>query len=141
MLLALSEARKTANSATSSGSSNRCMGFKLFSKSASDSPLNSAVARIRLASIVVRIGPGQMALTVTPVVAVSKAAVRVSPMSPCLDALVSTFAKNSETGEYVFFVVETGHENYECVNGLMGTSVLFIYLHNRCDLIRRGYAP
>jgi acyl-CoA dehydrogenase len=28
-------------------------------------------------------------------------------------ALVSTFAKNSETGDYVFFVVETDHENYE----------------------------
>jgi len=30
-------------------------------------------------------------------------------------ALVSVFGKNSETGEYVFFVVDSQHENYECV--------------------------
>jgi acyl-CoA dehydrogenase len=30
-------------------------------------------------------------------------------------ALVSVFGKNSETGEYVFFVVDSRHENYECV--------------------------
>jgi acyl-CoA dehydrogenase len=30
-------------------------------------------------------------------------------------ALVSTFGKNSETGEYVFFVVDSKHEKYECV--------------------------
>ena len=30
-------------------------------------------------------------------------------------ALVSTFGKNSETGDYVFFVVDSGHEKYECV--------------------------
>jgi acyl-CoA dehydrogenase len=30
-------------------------------------------------------------------------------------ALVSTFGKNSETGDYVFFVVDSKHENYECV--------------------------
>ena len=30
-------------------------------------------------------------------------------------ALVSTFAKNSETGDYVFFVVDSKHEKYECV--------------------------
>lgn len=29
--------------------------------------------------------------------------------------LVSTFAKNSETGEYVFFVVDSKHPQYECV--------------------------
>ena len=30
-------------------------------------------------------------------------------------ALVSTFGKNSETGDYVFFVVDAKHEKYECV--------------------------
>jgi len=36
-------------------------------------------------------------------------------------ALVSTFAKNSETGDYVFFVVESGHENYECVKNVVNS--------------------
>ena len=36
-------------------------------------------------------------------------------------ALVSTFAKNSETGDYVFFVVEAGHENYECVKNVVNS--------------------
>ena len=36
-------------------------------------------------------------------------------------ALVSTFAKNSETSDYVFFVVETGHENYECVKNVVNS--------------------
>jgi acyl-CoA dehydrogenase len=30
-------------------------------------------------------------------------------------ALVSTFGKNSETGDYVFFVVDSKHPQYECV--------------------------
>lgn len=30
-------------------------------------------------------------------------------------ALVSTFARNTETGDYVFFVVDSKHEKYECV--------------------------
>ncbi len=30
-------------------------------------------------------------------------------------ALVSVFGKNSETGDYVFFVVDSQHEKYECV--------------------------
>lgn len=30
-------------------------------------------------------------------------------------ALVSTFGKNSETGDYVFFVVDTKHDKYECI--------------------------
>jgi acyl-CoA dehydrogenase len=30
-------------------------------------------------------------------------------------ALVSVFGKNAETGDYVFFVVDSKHENYECV--------------------------
>ena len=36
-------------------------------------------------------------------------------------ALVSTFAKNSETDDYVFFVVETDHENYECVKNIVNS--------------------
>ena len=36
-------------------------------------------------------------------------------------ALVSTFAKNSETGDYVFFVVETDHDNYECVKNVVNS--------------------
>jgi acyl-CoA dehydrogenase len=36
-------------------------------------------------------------------------------------ALVSTFAKNSETGDYVFFVVETDHKNYECVKNVVNS--------------------
>ncbi len=36
-------------------------------------------------------------------------------------ALVSTFAKNSETGDYVFFVVETDHKNYDCVKNVVNS--------------------
>ena len=36
-------------------------------------------------------------------------------------ALVSTFAKNSETDEYVFFAVESDHENYECVKNVVNS--------------------
>ena len=34
-------------------------------------------------------------------------------------AFVSTFAKNSETDEYVFFVAEPGHENYDLIQNLV----------------------
>ena len=34
-------------------------------------------------------------------------------------ALVSTFGKNSETGDYVFFVVEPAHPNYELVKNVV----------------------
>lgn len=34
-------------------------------------------------------------------------------------ALVSTFGKNSETDEYVFFAVESSHENYDCVQNVV----------------------
>jgi acyl-CoA dehydrogenase len=34
-------------------------------------------------------------------------------------ALVSTFGKNAETGEYVFFVVDSKHEKYECVKNVV----------------------
>ena len=34
-------------------------------------------------------------------------------------AMVSTFGKNSETDEYVFFVVDSRHENYECIQNVV----------------------
>lgn len=34
-------------------------------------------------------------------------------------ALISTFAKDSETDEYVFFIVDSQHENYECVQNVV----------------------
>ncbi|MGK5093154.1 acyl-CoA dehydrogenase family protein [Deltaproteobacteria bacterium TL4] len=34
-------------------------------------------------------------------------------------ALVSTFAKMSDTGDYVFFAVESQHKNYECVKNVV----------------------
>ncbi|HSO19212.1 MAG TPA: acyl-CoA dehydrogenase [Desulfosarcina sp.] len=38
-------------------------------------------------------------------------------------ALVSTFGKNSETDAYVFFVVDTRHEHYECVQNLVNSQM------------------
>ena len=38
-------------------------------------------------------------------------------------ALVSTFAKNSETDEFVFFVVDSMHENYECVQNVVNSQM------------------
>ena len=34
-------------------------------------------------------------------------------------AMVSTFAKNSETDEYVFFAADSRHENYDCVQNVV----------------------
>jgi len=36
-------------------------------------------------------------------------------------ALVSTFAKDTETDEYVFFTVDPEHENYECVKNVVNS--------------------
>ena len=38
-------------------------------------------------------------------------------------ALVSTFAKNSETDEFVFFVVDSKHENYDCVQNVVSSQM------------------
>jgi acyl-CoA dehydrogenase len=38
-------------------------------------------------------------------------------------ALVSTFAKNSETDEFVFFVVDSKHENYDCVQNVVNSQM------------------
>lgn len=37
-------------------------------------------------------------------------------------ALVSTFGKNAETGDYVFFVVDSQHEKYECVKNTVNAA-------------------
>ena len=39
-----------------------------------------------------------------------------------LAAMVSTFGKNSETGDYVFFVVDSQHEKYECVKNTVNAA-------------------
>ncbi len=38
-------------------------------------------------------------------------------------ALVSTFAKNSETDEFVFFVVDSQHANYECIQNVVNSQM------------------
>jgi acyl-CoA dehydrogenase len=38
-------------------------------------------------------------------------------------AMVSTFGKNSETGEYVFFVVDSKHPRYECVKNTVNQAI------------------
>jgi len=38
-------------------------------------------------------------------------------------AMVSTFGKNSETGEYVFFVVDSRHPNYRCVKNTVNQQI------------------
>ncbi len=47
-------------------------------------------------------------------------------------ALVSTFGKNSVTGDYVFFVVDSKHEKYECVKNTVNAQnyVAEIRLHD-----------
>jgi acyl-CoA dehydrogenase len=47
-------------------------------------------------------------------------------------ALVSTFARNTETDEYVFFVVDSKHEKYECVKNTVNAAnyVAEIRLHD-----------
>ena len=36
-------------------------------------------------------------------------------------ALVSTFGKNSKTGDFIFFVAESDHSNYECVKNVVNS--------------------
>jgi acyl-CoA dehydrogenase len=38
-------------------------------------------------------------------------------------ALVSTFGKNSDSDAYVFFVVESQHENYECIQNVVNSQM------------------
>jgi acyl-CoA dehydrogenase len=59
-------------------------------------------------------------------------------------ALVSVFGKNSETGEYVFFVVDSQHANYECVKNTVNEQnyVAEFRLHDypigEDDILRSG---
>ncbi|MBN1957144.1 MAG: acyl-CoA dehydrogenase [Desulfuromonadales bacterium] len=47
-------------------------------------------------------------------------------------ALVSTFGKMADTGEYVFFVVKTDHPNYECVKKIDTSGVRQAYVAEYC---------
>ncbi|MFH1136315.1 MAG: acyl-CoA dehydrogenase family protein [Pseudomonadota bacterium] len=61
-------------------------------------------------------------------------------------ALVSTFAKDSETDEYVFFAVESSHPNYECVKNVVSSQMfvseyaLHAYPLTEADILTRGEA-
>ena len=61
-------------------------------------------------------------------------------------ALVSTFAKDSETDEYVFFAVESNHPNYECVKNVVSSQMyvseyaLHSYPITDNDILTRGEA-
>jgi len=59
-------------------------------------------------------------------------------------ALVSTFAKNSETDDYAFFVVDPRHANYECVQNVVNSQMyvseytLHAYPLNEQDILSTG---
>ena len=59
-------------------------------------------------------------------------------------ALISTFGKNSETDDYVFFVVDSGHENYECVKNVVNSQnyvaeyALHAYPITEADILSTG---
>ncbi|MBW1894631.1 MAG: acyl-CoA dehydrogenase [Deltaproteobacteria bacterium] len=59
-------------------------------------------------------------------------------------ALVSTFAKNTETDEYVFFAVDSKHENFECVKNIVNSQnyvaeyALQGYPITEADILSRG---
>ena len=61
-------------------------------------------------------------------------------------ALVSTFGKNSETDEYVFFVVEPKHENYDLVQNVVNWQsyvaeyALHSYPLSEADILSSGEA-
>ena len=50
-------------------------------------------------------------------------------------ALVSTFGKIADTGEYVFFAVESSHENYKCIKKIDTSGVRQAYVseYELCD--------
>ncbi len=58
--------------------------------------------------------------------------------------LVSTFAKNSETNEFVFFVVDSKHEKFECVQNLVNSQsyvsefLLHDYPITELDILSKG---
>ncbi|MBW2218348.1 MAG: acyl-CoA dehydrogenase, partial [Deltaproteobacteria bacterium] len=59
-------------------------------------------------------------------------------------ALVSTFAKDTETDEYVFFAVDSKHENFECVKNIVNSQnyvaeyALQGYPITEADILSRG---
>lgn len=59
-------------------------------------------------------------------------------------ALVSTFGKDSDTDEYVFFVVDSRHDNYECVKNVVNSQnfvaeyALHSYPVTDADMLSRG---
>ncbi len=59
-------------------------------------------------------------------------------------ALVSTFGKDSETDEYVFFAVDSRHDNYECVKNVCNSQnfvaeyALHSYPVTDADMLSRG---
>jgi acyl-CoA dehydrogenase len=59
-------------------------------------------------------------------------------------ALVSTFAKDTETDEYVFFTVDPEHENYECVKNVVNSQnyvaeyALHSYPITEADILTKG---
>ncbi len=61
-------------------------------------------------------------------------------------AMVSTFGRMSDSGEYVFFAVDSQHENYELVKNITGTQsyvaefVLHDYPIGEADILSRGDA-
>jgi acyl-CoA dehydrogenase len=59
-------------------------------------------------------------------------------------ALVSTFEKDSETGDYVFFAVDSQHENYECIKNVCASQnyvaqyALHGYPITEADILSKG---
>lgn len=59
-------------------------------------------------------------------------------------ALVSTFGKDSDTGDYVFFVADSEHENYECVRNVVNSQnyvaeyALHSYPITEADILSKG---
>ncbi|HDP80017.1 MAG TPA: acyl-CoA dehydrogenase [Spirochaetes bacterium] len=59
-------------------------------------------------------------------------------------ALVSTFAKMADTGDYVFFVVDSKHPNYECVQNVVNEQnyvsefALHDYPITEADILEKG---
>ena len=59
-------------------------------------------------------------------------------------ALVSTFAKDSETEDYVFFVADSQHENFECVQNVCNSQnyvsefALHSYPVTEADILSKG---
>lgn len=59
-------------------------------------------------------------------------------------ALVSTFAKMSDTGDYVWFVVDSKHKNYECIKNVVNEQnyvseyALHDYPITEADILEKG---